>query len=122
MYAILRAGGKQLKVAPGDVVRIEKPSEKVSRGDTLTLTSVILAGGEEGRDPRAGDGVSVRATVIGPVRTKKVLVFKKKRRKQYRRTKGHRQTMLQVRIEGIDGIETEAAAAPPSSEENQSGT
>jgi large subunit ribosomal protein L21 len=121
MYAILRAGGKQLKVAPGDVVRIEKPSEKVSKGDTLTLSSVILAGGVEGRDPKTGDGVSVRATVLGPVRTKKVLVFKKKRRKQYRRTKGHRQTMLQVRIEGIDGIETEAAT-PRSSEENQSGT
>jgi len=123
MYAILRAGGKQLKVAPGDVVRIEKPSERVSKGDTLTLSSVVLVGGEEGKDPKTGEGISVRATVIGPVRTKKVLVFKKKRRKQYRRTKGHRQTMLQVRIEGIDGIgETRAAEAPPSSEEDQSGT
>ena len=117
MYAILRAGGKQLKVAPGDVVRIETPSEKVSRGDTLTLSSVLLVGGEEGRDPQGGKGISVKATVIGPVRTKKVLVFKKKRRKQYRRTKGHRQTMLQVRIEGIEGIEK--AATPP--EENQNG-
>ena len=101
MYAILRAGGKQLKVSPGDVVRIEKPSEKVSKGDTVTLSSVLMVGGEEGRDPKSGEGVSVRATVIGTVRTKKVLVFKKKRRKQYRRTKGHRQTMLQIRIDGI---------------------
>jgi len=101
MYAILRAGGKQLKVAPGDVVRIETPSEKVSKGDSLTLSSVVLVGGEEGREPKTGKGISVKATVIGAVRTKKVLVFKKKRRKQYRCTKGHRQTMLQVRIDGI---------------------
>ena len=101
MYAILRAGGKQLKVSPGDVVRIEKPSEKVSKGDTVTLSSVVLVGGEEGREPKTGEGISVNATVLGTVRTKKVLVFKKKRRKQYRRTKGHRQTMLQVRIDGI---------------------
>jgi large subunit ribosomal protein L21 len=103
MYAILRAGGKQLKVSPGDVVRIETPSEKVSRGETLTLSDVLLVGGDEGKDPRAGAGISVKATVLGPIRTKKVLVFKKKRRKQYRRTKGHRQTMLQVRIDGIEG-------------------
>jgi large subunit ribosomal protein L21 len=60
-----------------------------------------MVGGEEGKDPRPGDGIAVKATVLGPVRTKKVLVFKKKRRKQYRRTKGHRQTLLQVRIEEI---------------------
>ena len=101
MYAILRAGGKQLKVAPGDVVRIEKPSEKAAKGDTLTLSSVLLVGGEEGKEPRTGEGISVKATVLGAVRTKKVLVFKKKRRKQYRRTRGHRQTMLQVRIDEI---------------------
>lgn len=101
MYAILRAGGKQLKVKAGDVVRIETPSEKVSKGGTLTLSDVLMVGGVEGKDPRAGKGMSVQATVLGPVRTKKVLVFKKKRRKQYRRTKGHRQTLMQVRIDGI---------------------
>ncbi len=101
MYAIVRAGGKQLKVAPGDVVRIETPSDKVGKGETLMLSDVLMVGGDEGKTPRAGAGISVKATVIGPVRTKKVLVFKKKRRKQYRRTRGHRQTMLQVRIEGI---------------------
>jgi large subunit ribosomal protein L21 len=101
MYAIVRAGGKQLKVSPGDVVRIETPSEKVGKGETLTLTDVLLVGGEEGQDPKKGDGISVKATVVGPIRTRKVLVFKKKRRKQYRRTKGHRQTMLRVRIDEI---------------------
>ncbi|HKA37443.1 MAG TPA: 50S ribosomal protein L21 [Thermoanaerobaculia bacterium] len=101
MYAIVRAGGKQLKVAPGDVVRIETPKEKVGKGETLTLTDVLFVGGVEGEEPKKGAGISVKATVVGPMRTKKVLVFKKKRRKQYRRTKGHRQTMLRVRIDEI---------------------
>ena len=103
MYAILRAGGKQLKVAPGDIVRIEKLSAAVSKGEELVLSDVLFVGGEEGKEPRAGSGVSVKATVIGTLRTRKVLVFKKKRTKQYRRTKGHRQTMVQVRIDGIEG-------------------
>ena len=101
MYAIVRTGGKQMKVAPGDVVRIETPSEKIGRGETLTLTDVLLVGVEEGQDPKKGDGISVKATVVGPIRTRKVLVFKKKKRKQYRRTRGHRQTMLRVRIDEI---------------------
>lgn len=103
MYAIVRAGGKQMKVAPGDVVRIEKPSAAVSKGEEIVLSDVLFVGGEEGKDPRQGSGVSVKATVIGTLRTRKVLVFKKKRTKQYRRTKGHRQTMVQVRIDGIEG-------------------
>lgn len=103
MYAILRAGGKQIKVAPGDVVRIERSSgETFAKGQELRLTEVVLAGADEGKDPLRG-GVAVKATVLGPVRTRKVLVFKKKRRKQYRRTKGHRQNMVEIRIDGIEG-------------------
>ena len=79
MYAIVRSGGKQLKVQAGDVVRIERPT-----GDALK-------------------GIKISAKVLGEIRTRKVLVFKKKRTKQYRRTKGHRQTMIQVRIEAIEG-------------------
>ena len=102
MYAIVRAGGKQLKVAR----RRRRPDrEALGEGlqgrDARRFPSVILVVGDGGRatgDGRA-KGVSVKATVIGEIRTKKVLVFKKKRRKQYRRTKGHRQTMIQVRIE-----------------------
>ena len=106
MYAILRSGGKQLKVSAGDVVRIEKPSsKKAAKGEELTLSDVLLVSGDG--DVRSGkddlSGVSVKATVIGEIRTKKVLVFKKKIRKQYRRTKGHRQTMLEVRIDSIEG-------------------
>jgi large subunit ribosomal protein L21 len=106
MYAILRSGGKQLKVSAGDVVRIEKPSsKKAAKGEELTLSDVLLVSGDGDVRSAKDDlsGVSVKATVIGEIRTKKVLVFKKKKRKQYRRTKGHRQTMLEVRIDSIEG-------------------
>jgi large subunit ribosomal protein L21 len=108
MYAIVRSGGKQLKVAAGDVVRIEKPAgEKIAKGETLALSgaSVILVSGDAGvrTSVDALKGVKVSAKVLGTVRTRKVLVFKKKRTKQYRRTKGHRQTMIEVRIETIEG-------------------
>ena len=101
-YAVLRAGGKQLKVSPGDVVRIEKPAGSVTKGQELRLTDLVLVGGGEEGESRAPDGASVKATVLGEVKTRKVLVFKKKRRKQYRRTKGHRQTMVEIRVEGIE--------------------
>ena len=108
MYAIVRSGGKQLKVSAGDVVRIEKPAgETLKKGETLALSggSVILVSGDG--NVRTGvealKGVKVSAKVLGEIRTRKVIVFKKKRTKQYRRTKGHRQTMIQVRIEGIEG-------------------
>jgi large subunit ribosomal protein L21 len=106
MYAILRSGGKQLKVSAGDVVRIEKPSsKKAGKGEELILSDVLLVSGDGDIRSAKDDlsGVSVKATVIGEFRTKKVLVFKKKKRKQYRRTKGHRQTMLEVRIDSIEG-------------------
>jgi large subunit ribosomal protein L21 len=106
MYAILRSGGKQVKVSAGDVVRVEKPSGKtVSKGEELTLSDVVLVSGDGGVRSAKDDlqKVSVKATVIGEVKTRKVLVFKKKIRKQYRRTKGHRQSMIQVRIDSIEG-------------------
>jgi large subunit ribosomal protein L21 len=106
MYAILRSGGKQLKVSAGDVVRIEKPSsKKAAKGAELILSDVLLVSGDGDVRSVKDDlsGVSIKATVIGEFRTKKVLVFKKKKRKQYRRTKGHRQTMLEVRIDSIEG-------------------
>ena len=105
MYAILRAGGKQIKVAPGDVVRIERSSEKkAAKGDRLELSDVVLVSGESGA--RAGSkaaGVKVMATVLAEGKSRKVLVFKKKRTKQYRRTKGHRQGFVEIRIDGIEG-------------------
>jgi large subunit ribosomal protein L21 len=108
MYAIVRSGGKQLKVQAGDVVRIERPAgESLKKGETLALStaSVILVSGDGGVRTGADalKGVKISAKVLGEIRTRKVLVFKKKRTKQYRRTKGHRQTMIQVRIEAIEG-------------------
>ncbi len=106
MYAILRAGGKQVKVSAGDVVRVEKPAgEKVAKGQELTLSDVLLVSGDGGVRSDKDDlaGVAVKATVLGEVRNRKILVFKKKIRKQFRRTKGHRQTMLQIRIDSIEG-------------------
>jgi large subunit ribosomal protein L21 len=106
MYAIVRSGGKQLKVAPGDVVRVERRAgPKVEKGQVIELGEVLLVSGEQGVRTGAGavQGVSVRATVLNEVRSPKVIVFKKKRTKQFRRTKGHRQTLLEVRIEGIQG-------------------
>lgn len=104
MYAILRAGGKQVKVSPGDVIRIEKPSQDVSKGQELTLSELVFVGGSDGKEPKGVKGASVKATVLAEVKTRKVLVFKKKKRKQYRRTKGHRQRMLEIRIDAIEAV------------------
>lgn len=98
MYAILRAGGKQVKVSPGDVVRIEKPSGGAEKGQKLTLSEIVFAGGDKPGEKAA----TVTATVLGEVRTRKVIVFKKKRTKQYRRTKGHRQNLVEIRIDSIE--------------------
>ncbi|HEY3203724.1 MAG TPA: 50S ribosomal protein L21, partial [Thermoanaerobaculia bacterium] len=92
----------------GDVVRIEKPAgERIAKGESLALSGadVILVSGENGirTGAEALKGVTVQAKVLGEIRNRKILVFKKKRTKQYRRTKGHRQTMIQVRIEAIEG-------------------
>jgi len=106
MYAIVSTGGKQVKVSPGDVVRIEKvANEPVSKGDVITFTEVaFVADGDQFRSgaPHV-NGVSVRATVLASLKSRKVLIFKKKRTKQYRRTKGHRQQLVEIRIDGIEG-------------------
>ena len=114
MYAILKTGGKQVKVAPGDVLRIERQAgQKAEKGQALEFKDIVLVSGSKSDDKSNDKGVrtgaaalkgaSVKATVLNEVRTRKVIVFKKKRTKQYRRTKGHRQTVLEVRIDGIEG-------------------
>ena len=105
MYAIVSTGGKQLRVAPGDVIQIEKiGGESVAKGDAITFAEVAFL--SDGEKTRVGaphlDGVSVKGTVLSSRKARKVLIFKKKRRKQYRRTKGHRQPLLEVRIDGIE--------------------
>jgi large subunit ribosomal protein L21 len=101
-YAIIRTGGKQFRVSPGDVVRIPTLADK-NEGDTVEFDDVLVAGDDNG--VRIGaptvNGARVTATVIKNGRGPKIIVFKFKRRKQYKRTKGHRQGFTAVKIDTI---------------------
>ena len=101
MYAIIETGGKQYRVKPGDVVRVERLDGEV--GSSVTLGDVLLVAGEG--EPRVGSplvaGVSVLGTVVEQDRDAKVRVFKYKKRKHYRRTRGHRQSFTAVRIDSV---------------------
>ena len=101
MYAIVETGGKQYRVEPGEVIQVEKLSGEV--GHTVVLDQVRFVhndGGVVVGQPLV-QGASVTAQVVRHGRTRSVTVFKKKRRKNYRRTKGHRQSFTQVKITGI---------------------
>ena len=101
-YAIIVTGGKQHKVAVGDRVRIELVDALV--GDAVTFDQVLAV--KKADTLTVGTplvpGAKVTAKVVEQGKAAKVLIFKKKRTKQYRRTKGHRQSMIEVRIDGID--------------------
>jgi large subunit ribosomal protein L21 len=102
MQAIVETGGKQFRVASGDTVRI--PSIPGEVGAEVTLGRVLAVFPGEGRDALTGDGVggaNVKATIAGNDRGKKILVFKFKRKKQYKRTIGHRQNYTEVKIGDI---------------------
>lgn len=101
MYAIIRAGGKQYRVEKGDVLRLERLEGKV--GSKITLDEVLLVGG--GDDVQVGSpqvaGAAVEGTVVEQDRGPKIRVFKYKKRKHYRRTRGHRQHVTAVRIDAV---------------------
>ena len=101
MFAVIRTGGKQYRVAPNDIIEVEKIAGRP--GDIVELAEVILLGGEGG--PKTGSptitGALVAAEVIEQKRAVKIVVFKKKRRKGMRRTKGHRATYTRIRITDI---------------------
>jgi large subunit ribosomal protein L21 len=101
VYAIIRTGGKQYRVEKGDVVRLELLEGKV--GSSVTLEDVLLVGGEG--DVKLGSPLVAGATVVGTVveqdRGAKIRVFKYKKRKHYRRTRGHRQHVTSVRIDAV---------------------
>jgi large subunit ribosomal protein L21 len=103
-YAVIRTGGKQYRVAPGDLVRIERLDGDV--GAAVEFTEVLLTGGDGA--VRIGtpliDGARVRAQIVEQGRARKVLIFKKKRRKNYRRRRGHRQAITTVRVMEIAEI------------------
>ena len=101
MYAVIRSGGKQYRVIPGQTVRLEKFPGDV--GSKVALKEVLLV--ENDGNLQVGAPIVANATVEGTVvehdRAKKIIVFKKKRKKQYRRTSGHRQDYTAVRIDKI---------------------
>ena len=101
MYAIVETGGKQYRAAQGDVLEVEKLEGAV--GTTVTLDKVLLISGEAGT--KIGTPTVAKATVTGEIvaqdRHSKIIVFKKRRRKNYRRTNGHRQSFTKLKITGI---------------------
>ena len=122
MYAVIRTGGKQYKVAPQDVLQIEKIEG--AAGDAVRFSDVLMVGGEG--EPRFGSplisGAAVSAEVVEQGRGPKIIIFKKRRRQNYRRKRGHRQDLTTVRILEIfaDGhtpaqAEAAPAAAPKAS-------
>lgn len=101
-YAIIRTGGKQFRVSPGDVVRIPTLADK-NEGDKIEFDEVLVSGDASG--VRIGSptiaGARVAATVLKNDRGPKIIVFKFKRRKQFKRTKGHRQGFTAIKIDSI---------------------
>lgn len=101
MYAVIKTGGKQYRVAPDDVIKVEKLSG--AAGDKVKITDVLMVGGDG--EPMIGapmvDGATVTAELVEQARARKIIVFKKKRRKNYRRTQGHRQDLTVLRITEI---------------------
>ena len=98
MYAVIRTGGKQYRVAPGDVVRIETVG---SEGQTVEFSDVLAVSGEPGTVAKPAEA-KVTAEVVSEGRGDKVLVFHFKRKKQYKKLQGHRQNFTEVRIKAIE--------------------
>jgi large subunit ribosomal protein L21 len=106
MFAIVRTGGKQYRVAAGDKIAVEKlPGEA---GDKVSLDDILLAG--EGDKPADLNGLSVSAEIIAQERGEKVIVFKKRRRHNYRRKQGHRQSLTLLRILAVGDSKAPVAA------------
>ncbi len=114
MFAIVRTGGKQYRVAAGDKIAVEKlPGEA---GDILSLGDILLAG--DGGEVKDVKGLTVSAEIIAQERGEKIIVFKKRRRHNYRRKQGHRQSLTLLRILGVgtEKVTKSAAAKTPKAE------
>ena len=102
MYAVVRTGGKQVRMSPGESIRVEKLTGDV--GDTIELDDVLLVAGDEGL--KVGrpvvDGARVVGTITDQGRGPKIVVFKMKRRKGYRRKQGHRQDYTEILVDRVD--------------------
>ena len=103
MYAVIKTGGKQYKVASGDVILVEK-LDVGEAGASVTLAEVLMIG--DGANITVGaptvKGASVAAEVVDQVKADKVIIFKKNRRHNYRRKRGHRQKLTALKITGIN--------------------
>lgn len=104
MYAIIQSGGKQYRVAAGDRLKVERDILGSAEKDQVTFSEVLMIGGDQ---PKVGaptvQGASVLATIVSEMRGEKIIVFKKKRRKNHtKRTHGHRQDVVEVRIDSIN--------------------
>ena len=104
MYAIIQTGGKQFTVKTGDIIEVEKLANEI--GQEVVFSEVLAIGTDDGKinvgTPRV-EGAQVTAKVLDQFRAKKLIVFKMKRRKGYRRTHGHRQSLTRVEIGEIKG-------------------
>jgi len=109
MFAVVRTGGKQYRVAAGDKIAVEKLAGEA--GDKITLGDVLIAG-EDGKVADASK-VSVSAEIIAQAKSEKVIVFKKRRRHNYRRKQGHRQQMTLLRILAVGEEKKSAAKKAP---------
>ena len=107
MFAVVRTGGKQYRVHPGDKIVVEKLDGQA--GDQITLGDVLLAG--DGGSLKSTDGLKVAAEIVAQARGDKVTVFKKRRRHNYRRRNGHRQYHTVLKITAIGGEQGEKKAA-----------
>jgi large subunit ribosomal protein L21 len=102
MYAVVNTGGKQYKVQKGETLRIEKITGEV--GTQVTFDKVLMVA--DGENVRVGqpllEKAAVQASIVEQDRAKKIIIFKYKRRKRYRRKQGHRQPYTAIRIDGIE--------------------
>jgi large subunit ribosomal protein L21 len=95
MYAVIRTGGKQYRVAPGDVLKVEKLAHT---DGAVEFSDVLAVSGDAGSFEQKLEGAKVTGTVVGEGRGEKILVFKFKRKKQYKRMQGHRQAFTEIKI------------------------
>ena len=103
MYAIIRTGGKQYRVSEGDTLQVERDVLAGAEKGSISFEEILMVGGKE---PKVGaplvEGASVKGTILSEDRGPKVIVFRKKRRKQYKKKIGHRQGLVNVRIDKIE--------------------
>ena len=120
MYAIIKSSGRQYQVEPNTVIEVNRLA--LEQGAGFETDHVLLVD-DEGKDPQVGTpyvaGAKVTGTVLEHLRGKKIIVFKHKRRKGYRRTRGHRQELTRVRIDKIELGKSAAKAEPKQAEPKQ---